>query len=84
MPEDDQQESGSVFFLKIVLFFIIGSVWLRFDQLDFLGISAVPIGIIIGLIFANHDHFAIDRKLEYVVLLISMVVSYFLPIGIVI
>lgn len=79
-----QKESDSLFFLKILMFFILGTVWLRFDTVDFLGLSAVPIGLPVGIMFASHDHFMIDRKIEYTILLVSTVISFFLPIGLVI
>jgi ABC-type dipeptide/oligopeptide/nickel transport system permease component len=41
----------------------------------------IPVGLLIGLVFATHDHFKIDRKIEIVVLLIASVLSYLLPIG---
>ena len=44
---------------------------------------ALPIGLIIGLIFASHDHFKIDRKIEFAILLISAVLSFFVPSGII-
>ena len=76
-----QPEPDSTFFLKIVMYLIIGSVWLYFDGSSSL-LRAIPVGLIIGLIFVQHDHFAIDRKIEYTVLLISALLSYVLPIGV--
>ena len=76
-------EKDSVFFMKIIFFYLLGSVWIRL-----LGAGAdeatisIPIGFIIGVFFARHEHFAIDRKLEYVVLLVAMVLSFYLPVGI--
>jgi len=74
-------EPDSTFFLKIVMYLIIGSVWLYFDGSSALW-RAIPVGLIVGLLFVQHDHFAIDRKIEYVVLLISAVLSYVLPVGV--
>jgi hypothetical protein len=31
----------------------------------------LPIGLILGIIFSAHDHFRIDRKIEYAVLLVA-------------
>ena len=79
-------EADSTFFLKLVLYVVLGSFWLKFAHPlrigDFL-VTAFPLGLIIGLIFARHDHFLIDRKIEYAVLLIVTIVSFFLPSGIV-
>ena len=77
-------EKDSTYFLKILLFFILGSLWLEL-RLELLpGVSAIPIGLLLGLMFASHDHFQIDRKIEYVVLLLAALLSYIAPIGIII
>lgn len=75
-------ERDSTYFLKLVLYVILGSLWLRFDP-AIAGIGAVPLGLLIGLVFASHDHFAIDRKIEYAVLIVMTIASYWLPVGIV-
>ncbi len=77
-------EPDSVYFLKILLFFIVGALWLRQDFDVLPGISALPVGLVIGLLFARHEHFMIDRKIEYLVLLSAALLSYLAPIGIVI
>jgi len=75
-------ETDSTFLLKILLYFLIGSLWVRFgvssDSLESIGI---PAGLLIGLYFARHEHFRIDRKIEYVVILVAMILSYISPIG---
>src|SRR5688572_5126891 len=77
-------ELDSVYFLKIILFFIIGAIWLKTKSGDLLpGISNLPVGFFIGIIFARHDHFMIDRKIEYAVLLLAAILSYIAPIGVV-
>ena len=77
-------ELDSVYFLKILLFFILGAIWLRLSGDEILpGISSLPVGFLIGLLFARHEHFMIDRKIEYVVLLIAAILSYAVPVGIV-
>lgn len=76
-------EKDSVFFMKIVFYFLLGAMWVRL--LDF-GANDVtislPVGFIIGLFFVRHEHFAIDRKLEYVILFLAMVLSFYFPVGI--
>ena len=78
-------EKDSVFFMKIIFFYLLGSMWVRLIGVgvDEATIS-IPLGFIIGIFFARHEHFAIDRKIEYVVLLIAMVLSFYLPVGILI
>lgn len=82
-----QAESDSAYFLKLVLYVVLGSMWLKFADPIVLGnivINALPLGLILGLIFARHDHFQVDRKIEYAVLIIVTIISYFAPAGILI
>lgn len=80
-------ERDSTYLLKLVLYIIVGSFWLKFHapvQIgDFL-IHGFPLGLLIGLLFASHDHFQVDRKIEYAILIIVTVITFFLPAGIVI
>jgi hypothetical protein len=64
------KESDSVYFLKILLYFVLGLVWFKFN-----GLPIIPAGALVGVLFAQHDHFAIDRKLEYLILLVSAAVG---------
>jgi len=76
-------EADSTFLLKIFLYFLLGSLWVRFDVSggDTLQTVGIPVGLLLGLYFAHHEHFQIDRKIEYVVLLVAMILSYISPIG---
>lgn len=69
-----EQESNEQYFLKIVMYLVLGLIWVQLD-----GQNILPIGLVLGLIFAQKDHFAIDRKIEYVVLLFAAVISYVGP-----
>lgn len=74
-----QTEKDSVYFLKLLLFFFLGAFWLR------IGVSAddmiiLPVGFVVGLLFASHDHFQVDRKIEYAVLLVATALSAYIPI----
>lgn len=71
-------EKDSIYALKIVIFFILGCLWLRVGGES--GIP-VPIGLGLGLLLASHEHFRIDKKIEYAILLISVVLSFIAPIG---
>lgn len=73
------QQLDSVFILKIVLYLILGSLWVRLDAGNYQ--VPLPLGALAGLLFASHEHFKIDRKIEYVVLLLAMFVGFWLPIG---
>lgn len=82
-----KSESDSAFLLKLVLYIIFGSLWLKFAipiQLGSFSISAFPIGLVLGLIFASHDTFQIDRKIEYTILIIMTVLTFFVPAAILI
>lgn len=80
-------EGDSAYFFKLVLFVILGSLWLKFSEPITLAgnfqLLGLPIGLIIGLIFASQDHFQVDRKIEYAILMVMTIVSLFLPVGII-
>jgi hypothetical protein len=76
------QEADSTFFLKLVLFLILGSQWVRIENLAEVWSVPLPIGLVIGLFFASHDHFQIDRKIEYALLLVAAFIAFWLPVGI--
>lgn len=64
------KEADSVYFLKILVFFVLGSIWVKYH-----GVVVFPAGLVLGLALTAHDHFAIDRKVEYAVLVMSALVS---------
>lgn len=73
-------ESDSTYFLKIVLYMMISAAWVRVTTSS--GAEyPLPLGAIIALIFASHEHFQMDRKIEYALILVSMFISFWLPIG---
>jgi len=72
-------EKDSVYFLKLVMFFLLGAFWVRINVADG-GILSLPFGLAAGVLFASHDHFAVDRKIEYAVLLIATALSAYIPI----
>lgn len=79
MPKNKKtSEPDSVYFLKLVLYFLLGCLWVQIGGEN--GI-ALPVGLALGLIFASHDHFKIDRKVELAVLLVATILSYIAPIG---
>lgn len=73
-------ETDSAYFLKLFMYFLIGAIWVNIPAL---GVQ-LPVGLALGLLFANHEHFQVDRKIEYAVLLIAMVISFASPVGLVI
>lgn len=68
-----------VFGLKLVMFVVLGSMWLKIMDGD--SIVPLPVGAILGLILASHEHFAIDRKIEYAVLIIASLIGFIAPYG---
>ena len=81
--KNQNQELDSVYLLKIVLYLVLGSQWLKIVTKSGVQIP-IPVGAIIGIMFAAHDHFAIDRKIEYAVLLVAMFIGFWVPLGAVI
>lgn len=78
------QERDSLYFLKIVLYLIVGAQWVRLVDPELTRQIPLPVGLVVGLLFASHDHFAIDRKIEYAVLLISVFVGFWFQSGLLI
>lgn len=74
------QELDSIYFLKMVFYLVIGSLWVRITN----GSSEIPlpVGLALGLILASHEKLQIDRKIEYAILIMAMFLGYWLPIGI--
>lgn len=69
-----------VYLFKMVLYLLLGSIWVKVSNGDNIDIG-VPIGLIVGLAFTFHEHFQIDRKIEYALLLAAMLFGYFAPYG---
>ena len=76
-----QKELDSVYFLKLVLYLVFGSLWVKITKGNELQVP-LPVGLIIGLAFAIHEHFQLDRKIEYAILLLSAFIGFWLPFGI--
>ena len=68
--------SDSAYILKLVLYLIIGSQWVFVVDQDLNRQIPLPVGFVVGLFFASHDHFKIDRKIEYAILLVAMLVGF--------
>jgi NhaP-type Na+/H+ or K+/H+ antiporter len=81
-------ESDATYFLKLVVFVLLGTLWLKFQQpIEWLGVPfmGVPLGLLIGLIFVGKfEKYQSDRKIWYAILIVVAVISYFVPAGIVI
>ena len=64
------RESDNAYFLKILIYFILGTIWIKFN-----GYVVFPAGLLLGLVVAQKDHFSIDRKVEYAILIVAAVVG---------
>lgn len=80
-------ESDGTYFLKLVVFVLLGTFWLKFQQpISWLGVpfSGVPAGMLVGLILVSRsEKIQADRKIWYAILLVVTIISYFVPAGIV-
>ena len=76
-----KKESDSTYMLKFVMYLLIGSLWVKITYADG-GQLPLPVGFVIGLFFAMHDHFQIDRKIEYALLLVALLIGFWLPVGV--
>jgi hypothetical protein len=63
-------ESDNTYFLKILIYFVLGTIWIKFN-----GYVVLPIGLLLGVLIAQKEHFQIDRKVEYAILIIAAVVG---------
>jgi hypothetical protein len=75
------QELDGVYVLKIVLYLIIGSQWLWLTNADNTRQMPLPLGLLVGGVFALHDHFQIDRKIEFAILLMACLVGFWSQAG---
>lgn len=74
--------ADGTFFLKLTLFLIVGAQWLRLTDYELTKQVPLPLGLIIGMAFAWHEHFQIDRRIEYAVLLVATFIGYWTHTGI--
>ena len=81
-------ESDSTYFLKLVVFVLLGTLWLKFAQpVTWLGlpVGGFPIGLLVGLaLVSKFEKYQADRKIWYAILLVVTIICYFVPAGIVI
>lgn len=79
-------ETDSTFFLKLVVFILLGTFWIKFkDPVSWMGLSltAIPVGTFIGLILVSKfEKYQADRKIWYAILLVVTIICYFEPAGV--
>ncbi|HMQ95914.1 MAG TPA: hypothetical protein PKD19_01715 [Candidatus Saccharibacteria bacterium] len=80
-------ESDSTYFLKLIIVFLLGTLWIKLKAPMSVGpflITGLPIGTILGIFLVSRfEQFQSDRKIWYAVLVVVTILSYFLPAGIV-
>lgn len=82
MPETD-----GVFLLKVVLYIVLGTFWVKFGQpleLGAISLNGLPVGFLIGMFIATRERRQINRKIAYSLLIIVTILCYFFPAGVVI
>lgn len=75
-------ESDGTYFLKLVLYVIVGSQWVWFIDGVRQAFLPLPIGLFLGLAFATHEKFRVDRKIEFALLLVAALIGFWSQIGI--
>jgi hypothetical protein len=75
-------ETDGAFFLKIVLYMVLGAQWIWLVDAGQFKQIPLPIGLLLGVIFASHDKFQIDRKLEYAIVLVSALIGFWAHAGV--
>lgn len=74
-------DADGAYLLKLALYVILGSLWLKITNTGGSLTVPVPIGLLIGIAFTRHEHFQIDRKIEYAVLVIAALFGFLAPYG---
>ena len=69
-----------IFLFKMMFYLLLGSMWLKISNGNDISVP-LPVGLVVGLIFTTHEHFQIDRKIEYAVMLVAMLFGFFASYG---
>lgn len=74
-------EPDGLYFLKLAVYLVFGALWLKVSHSETSQVP-IPVGLLLGMVLASHDHIQLDRKVGYAVLLVATFVGFWLPIGI--
>lgn len=74
-------ELDGVFVLKLVVYVVLGSLWLKIGKNSSDVSVPLPLGFAVGLLLTSHEHFRIDRKIEYAVLVVAALFGLIAPYG---
>ena len=70
-----------VYVLKMALYVILGSLWLKVNHTTHNLHIPIPLGAVIALLFTTHEHFRVDRKIEYAVIVVAALFGFLAPYG---
>lgn len=80
-------ETDGLYLIKLMLVVLLGSFWLKFSAPIVWGglyLNGLPLGLMAGLFLVyKYEQFQSNRKIWYPLLIITALISYFLPSGIV-
>ena len=81
-------ESDSTYFLKLIIVFLLGTLWIKLNNPINIGpfyVTGVPVCTILGIFLVSQfEQFQSDRKIWYAVLVVVTILSYLLPAGFVV
>lgn len=81
-------ERDGVFLLKLFLSVLAGFFWIKFSgvlQIGGVFLAGLPFGAILAIfLISKFEKRSENRKIFYAVILICAILSYFLPVGIVV
>ena len=75
-----KQSSDDAYLLKLIMYLIISSQWILITR-EMSWQIPIPYGALVALLFARHEHFRTDRRIEYAVILVAMFVGFWVPAG---
>ena len=79
-------EKDGIFFGKLVLFVLLSTLWIRFENPLTVGplmIHALPVGLIIALLVVLRiEKYQFNRKIWYTALILMAILTSFTPVGI--
>ena len=70
-----------MFILKITVYLVLSTQWLYLQKTGGSYQIPIPVGALIALFLSFRERFRIDRKIEYVVIILAMFIGFWLPIG---
>lgn len=84
---EKQHETDGQYLLKLVLYVLLATVWIKFRSpivlWSTIPLGAIPVGMVFGmLIVRRFEAYQFDRKLWYAILIIVGILCYFVPAGI--